>query len=536
MTSAAPAPKPDDKTAGIKAEQAGASPNVHKAMVEQALAALKADVTNIKAKRGTEFKITDAQPYVDAVNGMQAVEGELPEAIALHVDSVNAHYETLKSLTDTVRPEDDPFVEHYQTPPILEILYEEQPDFRASVEKFIDAIAKNRALVGREAARLYGGMYGPTCVVDFTLSPGSTVNVFNRILQGVDIPKDHKKTILASKSFGMNTSYGLGAAFKGAVESGKTLDEALDAEIKMLQMLYDTPTEAQTHLMNTHNLGGHGPHSSFDTAEYQRQYKDRMRPTVKAALDKGVHPANIVTVPAYCVGDVAHHNSQSMFNFAQDPIIMAIFEAHTEVFEKTLQRGLDQGFANEYAPLSLVTGTGAAAMAYEFLLDYMPINSVIELLVNRFHNMVAMNPNRDSAAELHNVDMMMSIWRGWNILKPKPLGKGGEIGGVKIDLSPIDTHEVLSNIHRYTYPPCAITQRAGAMLKFADFPCLLTSEPMTATMLTHIVALHPESALAPFRFDKDWGATEYRYINIGLGVKGAGADEKVGYEQWNASV
>jgi len=513
-----------------------ASKVVHQAMVDQALAALKADVSNIKAKRGTQFKISDAQAYVDAVNGMKAVENELPEAIALHVDSVNAHYEILKDLTDTVRPEDDPFVEHYQTPPILEILYAEQPEFRASVDKFIDAIAKNRALVGREAARIYGGMYGPTCTVDFTPSPGSTANVVNRILQTIDIPAEHKQTILASKSFGMNTSYGLGAAFKGAVESGKTLDEALDLEIETLQFIYDKPTEAQTQIMLGHNLGGHGGHTSFDTAEYQKRYKERMRPTILAALEKGVHPANIVCVPAYCVGDVAHHNSQTMFNFAQDPIVMAMFEAHTQTLENTLNRGLEKGFDSEYNPITLAVGTGAAAMAYEFILDYMPINSVIELLVNRFHNMVAMNPNRDSAAELHNVDLIMSIWRGWNILKPKPLGKGGEIGGVKVDLGPIDNHEVLGNIHRYTYPPCAITQRVGTMLKFADFPCLLTSEPVTATMLTHIVALHPSAAMAPLRIDKDWGATEYRYINIGLGVKGLGADAKVGYDQWNAMV
>ncbi|MCZ7572942.1 MAG: DUF2193 domain-containing protein [Ardenticatenaceae bacterium] len=509
---------------------------VYQAMVEQAVAALKADVENIKAKRGTQFKITDAKPYVDAVNAMTAVEGELPEVIALHVDSVNAHYEILKALTETVRPEDDPFVEHYQTPPILEILYEEQPDFRASVEKFIAAIAENRALIGREAARIYGGLYGPTAVVDFTLSPGSTANVVNRILQGLDIPKDHKLIILAAKSFGMNTSYGLGAAFKAAVEAGKTLDEALDEEIATLQHIYDKPTEAQTELMLKHNLGGHGGHSSFDTAEYQKRYKERMRPTVLAALAKGVHPANIVSVPAYCVGDVAHHNSQSMFNFAQDPIVMAILEAHARVLENTLRSGLEKGFANEYAPLSLTVGAAAAAMAYEFVLDYMPITSVIDLLVNRFHNMVAMNPGRDSAAELHNVDMMMSIWRGWHILKPKPLGKGAEIDGVKVDLSPIDGHEVLGDIQRYSYPPCAITQRAGTMFKFADFPCLLTSEPMTATMLTHIVALHPETPIAPFRFDKDWGATEFRYVNIGYGVKGFGADPVVGYDQWKAAL
>ena len=153
-----------------------ASEVVYKAMVDQAMAAVRADVSNYKEKRGTQFKIGDAQPYVDAVNGMKAVEGELPEAIALHVDSVNAHFEILKGLTDTIRPEDDPFVEHYQTPPILEILYDEQPDFRASVEKFIDAIGKERALIGREVARIYGGFYGPTCTVDFTVSPGSTAS------------------------------------------------------------------------------------------------------------------------------------------------------------------------------------------------------------------------------------------------------------------------------------------------------------------------------------------------------------------------
>ena len=55
---------------------------------------------------------------------MKAIEGQSKSVIALHVDSVNSHYEVMKSLTKTIRPEDDPFVEHYQTPAILEILCE----------------------------------------------------------------------------------------------------------------------------------------------------------------------------------------------------------------------------------------------------------------------------------------------------------------------------------------------------------------------------------------------------------------------------
>lgn len=54
---------------------------------------------------------------------------------------------------------------------------------------------------------------GPTCVVDFALIPGSTSNVVNQILQKTDIPAAHKQAILASKSWGMNTSYGIGEVF-----------------------------------------------------------------------------------------------------------------------------------------------------------------------------------------------------------------------------------------------------------------------------------------------------------------------------------
>ena len=51
-----------------------ASEVVYKAMVDQAMAAVRSDVETYKVKRGTQFKISDAKPYVDAVNGMKAVE------------------------------------------------------------------------------------------------------------------------------------------------------------------------------------------------------------------------------------------------------------------------------------------------------------------------------------------------------------------------------------------------------------------------------------------------------------------------------
>ena len=94
---------------------------IYKKMIDEAVGATKAVFSVIKEKRGGAFKLTDCKPYVDAVNTMKPGDGQSKEVIDLHVQSVNAHYDILVGLTDTIRPEDDPFVEHYQTPPILEI-------------------------------------------------------------------------------------------------------------------------------------------------------------------------------------------------------------------------------------------------------------------------------------------------------------------------------------------------------------------------------------------------------------------------------
>jgi hypothetical protein len=142
---------------------------LYEKMINEAIMAQRADIETVKKYRGQDFKIEQTKPYVDVANKMEAIDGQSESVFNLHVNSINSHYETLKNLTDTVRPEDDPFVEHYQTPAILEILYEEDEAFKSSMDKFIDAIEKSEALIGREVVRRYGGFYGPTCVVDFAL-------------------------------------------------------------------------------------------------------------------------------------------------------------------------------------------------------------------------------------------------------------------------------------------------------------------------------------------------------------------------------
>ena len=505
--------------------------SVHDKMVNEGVGTSLAVLDVIRQKRGGAFKVSDAQPYVDAVNEMTAAEGQSREVFALHVDSVNAHYDILSSLTDTVRPEDDPFIEAHQTPVILEILYEEDPAFKASMWKFIEAIEANRSMIGLEAVRRYGGMYGPTCVVDFAMSVGSMPNLFNRILADLDIPPEHKKTILASKSWGMNTAYTHTAALRAALESGKTLTEAENSEIETLQYIHREPMAAEAHFMDTHDLGGHGPHSSFDVREYMIRYKERMRPAVVAAMNAGVHQANIACVTGYCVGDIAHHISQSAYNMFQDDLVFSVYEAVMNVMDATLRRGLRQdAFRSVFDVLTMATGATACATAYLLWLDSFTVPMVVDLFTKRFYNHAAMHPDRGEEDEIHAVDFLDIIARGEKILDVTPLGSGATIKGVEVDLAPINDHEILMNPQRHTYASCAFTQRFGALMMLADFPCFLTPETTTATLMTNIIALDPGTPGAPVRACKKCAVTSLIKRNVPM-VTGLGGGRK-GYCQW----
>ena len=476
---------------------------LYEKMINEAMMAQKADVNTVSKYRGQDFKMEHTKAYVDVANKMEAVDGQSEAVINLHVDSINTHYDTLTGLTDTVRPEDDPFVEHYQTPAILEILYEEDESFKKSVDKFIDVIGKSEDIIGLESVRRYAGFYGPTCVVDFAMIPGSTSNVVNQILKKTDIPDDHKRAILAAKSWGMNTSYGIGEIFANKIEDNITVTEALKNEIEMIKSIYETPVDAQAKLMDS--LG----HESFDVRKYMSKYKEKMKGTIMAAVEDGVHYGNIVTVPAYCVGDISHHISQSTYNMCKDDVIMSIIEATTDVMESTLKNAM-KDFKSEYQILSLATGSAACAIEYILELDGFNAPTVVELLTRRFHNYVQLNPTRPAAAELHNCDFMDTIYRGWKYLdEERRMINGSEgkleprVAGFKVNLDPINTNEVIMNPQRYTYPGCAITVRFSSLMRLADYPCLITSEPVTATLMTNVIALHKETPASPVRACKN---------------------------------
>jgi hypothetical protein len=159
---------------------------------------------------------------------------------------------------------------------------------------------------------------------------------------------------------------------------------------------------------------------------------------------------------------------------------------------------------------------------------------VVDLLTKRFYNYAAMNPKRGEADELHNADFIDILTRGERILDITPIGDGAKIKGVKIDLSPIDNHPVVANPQRYTYPACAITQRFAALMSLADFPCYLTPECTTATLMTNCIALSPDKPGSPVRGCKDCAVTSLIKRNVPY-VKGALQGPK-GYCNWDDAV
>ena len=496
---------------------------LYEKMINEAMAAQKADIGVISENRYNDFKIKDAKPYADAVSNMKAIDGQAESVIDLHKNSVKYHYEILSSITDTIRCEDDPFIEHFQTPPVLEILYEEDGDFAESLDKFIQAIADNEAIISKESIRRYGGFYGPTCVVDFALMPGSTSNVVNQILLKTDIPLHHKQAILSAKSWGMNTSYGIGDAFTNAIESGATASEATAKEIATLQNIYKNPIEAQGELMDD------AGHTSFDVRDYMNKYKKEMTSTVKKAMDDGVNYGNIVTVPAYCVGDIGHHIGQSTYNMCKDDVILAIVQATADVIDSTLRANIDN-YKNPFNVLSLATGSSACATEFILELDGFNAPMVVDLLNKRFHNFVQEYPTRGAAAELHNCDFMDMIYRGFGAISEARKARASEkielvpkINGFDVDLSPILANEFIMNPQRYTYPACAITVRFSSLMRLADYPCLLTSEPITATMMTNLIALDKANPGSPARTCKNCASASL-------------VDNKHEYCQWRESV
>jgi hypothetical protein len=435
---------------------------------------------------------------------MRPMQGQSPEVFELHKRSVEAHFNILKSMTSTIAPEDTTYLDHFQTPLILEILYELDPSFRASVEKFAEAIDKSGDILVREFTRLYGGFYGPTVVSDFTSTPGTSSTILRLILERADIPPDHKMTILAGRSFGINTGYLYGTKIIDAIETGRNIAEGVEDEKEAIKSTWLEPLETELKLLDDAGF------KSFDPKRYADEYVKEMRSVVEAAVRTGVHYANIVTIPMYGVADIGNHISPMMFKMMKDDMAMAILEAVSKVVENTLRRGLKEGkFKDAKHILKVAAGAFAAATTHILELDHFTVDMIIDLFYEWFHNYVQRNPYHLKTNETHIVDFLNLLALGEKILEKPPLGRGGMVDGVRVDLSPIDESEAIMKPGEQTFYHLANTQRFASLMKFADFPCLITSEPLSATILTNIAALNKGKPIAPMKLCKSCAISRY---------------------------
>ena len=465
--------------------------DIYSKAINESFSVMNADIELLRKHRGKKFLIRDLKPYLDVVDALCAREGQEDAVFDLHKESVAQHYGILKDLTDTIEKRDEPYTEHIQGPALMEMLYERDPAFRRFVEKFIAQLAKSEPLLSVEAARKHSGYYGPVCVADFALTPGSTANVLNQILRkmrpsGKD--KYYAEIVLASKSWGMNTSYVFGWRYVDAMEEGCKAEEAVKKEIEMLQRIFDSPMAAQAELMN--EVGAF----PFGIDKYQERYFKGMQKTVDAALEKEVNYANILSVPAYAAGDIGHHLCQSTYDMYKDDYALAMLEAVCEVVERTLRKG-DDGYESLGQVLSTATGAAAAGVTYLLESEGYTSDIVIDLMIKRFTNFIHKYPHRGVGIEFHNVDFMDVVFRGNRIIH----ANGSKIGSIPVDYSPLEERKMIRDFRGCIYPNCAINHIFSTLMRFADHFCLLNIEPITMVMMTNILAKDPKNSMSPIK-------------------------------------
>jgi len=459
--------------------------------VDESLALMKADIDLLRKHRGKKFSLKDLSPYLGVVDSMKPAIGQNEAVFDLHKESVRQHFNILSDLTDTIAYRDEPYTETIQGPALMEILYDRDPSFRKFVDRFIRELDKSESIISIEGARKHSGFYGPVCVADFALTPGSTANVLNQILRKMKLSEKEKyyaEIVLASKSWGMNTSYVFGWMYLDAIEEGKSSEEAVREEIDMLKKVFDAPMDAQTELMN--DLGAF----PFGIDKYQKRYYKGMEKVVDEALENNVNYSNILSIPAVSVGDIGHHLCQSTYDMYKDDYTMLLLEGVVEVVERSMNKGL-HGYENLGQVLSTATGASAAAVTYLLESEGFTSDIVIDLMLKRFSNFIHKYPHRGVGIEFHNVDFMDVVHRGNRILHTD----GGKINKNPIDFTPLMEKRIVKDFRGCVYPNCAMNQVFSTLMRFSDHFCLLNIEPVTMVLLTNITAMDPKNSISPVK-------------------------------------
>jgi hypothetical protein len=277
-----------------------------------------------------------------------------------------------------------------------------------------------------------------------------------------------------------------GSKLAKSLKGGGNISHATEEETTVLKKMWLEPMKMQSETLDEMGF------TSFDPEVYMRKFKNEVKGTIKSAVAKGVHYANIVLIPAWGAGDF-HHIGQSIYNICKDDLAMAILESVTGVLINTLKKGKGKIKRPFQIPISDIT---AAASMYIMRMDGFSERNISDLMLKRFYNLALQRRDILLTEDLIP-EFLDFLARGEKIISGMPVGKSRKIGGLEIDFSPIDKNETIQSPERYSFPACPLTARLSSLLKFADDPFHLESDPSLSAFLTNVMALNPKRAMLP---------------------------------------
>ncbi len=444
-------------------------------VIENLIAIQDSIVRHVREHRGGKFHISHWEEVTEIKGRTPERDGISGSTIQMYREAARFHYECIRSMTDTIDPHDEPWLENIQAPAVIQLLKEQDPRFRRAVDDLVVAIAEDEdRAVERMAMARYTGQYGPTWIFGSREIqgnhkspprsgpvPGTQRYLYRSLLDRVDADDNAKGAIADLRV----TSYAnmVGLAFCQALQGGSSLADAVRAEKDMLIRQWEDPMGAQKQRMDS--LG----FRSFDVETYMDGLKGLMSPYIERCSREGVSYKNIAWISTL-IGDL-HHIGQMAYNMCKDDMTMAVFEAVARCLEWTLRAGADTRSGLADIPVFDITAT---ASAYIMNLDGMTAGDVAHLVNQRHRRLIARDPEVYQREDMNEL-FVEYLRAGERILAANP-GKP-QVDGLPIDLSPVDEDPVIRDPASYTWGQLPITARFAAMIKFVDEPYMLISDP-----------------------------------------------------------
>lgn len=253
-------------------------------VIENLIAIQDSIVRHVRQNRGTRFHISHWEEITAIKERTPMRDGISATTIRMYRQAARFHYECIHGMTDTIHPHDEPWLENIQAPAVIQLLKEQDPQFKRAVDGLIQAIDKDEhRAVERMAMACYTGQYGPTWIFgerglaphERYLSggeavPGTQRYLYRTLLSEVEADDNAKGAIAGTRM----TSYAnmVGLSFCRTLEEGGSLQDAVQAEKEMLIRQWEDPMRAQKHLMDELHF------NSFDMQRYMEELKALVAP------------------------------------------------------------------------------------------------------------------------------------------------------------------------------------------------------------------------------------------------------------------